>query len=121
MVEKRILVVDDDENFHSFLRDALVEEGYEVKSAYDGDGCLKVLSGFDPDLILLDINMPGMDGFETCEKVSEISHAPIIFLSALRTSGTMDKVIDSRAIHYLSKPIRIHELLDKVHAILDDA
>jgi len=63
--------------------------------------------------------MPGIDGFETCEKISKLSSAPVVFMSALVSTGTMDKILDSNAVYYLSKPIRLHDLLDKINAILN--
>lgn len=118
MAATKILIVDDDKDFHSFIRDALLASGFDVSSAYTGEECLEKLSDVNPDLILLDMNMPGIDGFETCEKVSKLSSAPIIFMSALVSTGTMDKILDSNAVYYLSKPIRLHDLLEKINAIL---
>ena len=115
----KIFIVDDDKDFHSYIRDALLASDFDVTSAYSGEECIEKLSACNPDLVLLDMNMPGINGFQTCEKISKMVDVPIIFMSALVSSGTMDKIIQSDAVYYLSKPIRLHDLLDKIYAILN--
>jgi DNA-binding response OmpR family regulator len=114
----RILIVDDDPAIRKFIRANLTARGYEVLLAFDGEEGLQVLEKELPDLIILDIMMPKVDGLEVCRRVREWSKIPIIMLSA--QDGEMDKVscLDYGADDYLTKPFSLKELLSRIKAVL---
>lgn len=113
-----ILVIDDEEDVVGFLKDALEDEGYSVLAAYGGEEALGVAREGSPDLVLLDIMMPGVDGYTVCRVLREELNVPIILLTA-RQSET-DKVFGfgMGADDYVVKPFGIGELLARVHAHL---
>jgi DNA-binding response OmpR family regulator len=114
----RILIVDDDAGIRKFVRANLEAREYGVFMAADGQEGLQVLEKELPDLMLLDIMMPKLDGFEVCRRVREWSKVPIIMLSA--RDGEMDKVkcLDCGADDYLTKPFSLIELLSRIKAVL---
>jgi DNA-binding response OmpR family regulator len=114
----RILIVDDDAGIRKFVRANLEAREYGVLMAMDGQEGLQVLERELPDLMLLDIMMPKLDGFEVCKRVREWSKIPIIMLSA--RDGEMDKVkcLDCGADDYLTKPFSLIELLSRIKAVL---
>ncbi|MGE5672265.1 MAG: response regulator transcription factor [Mycobacterium leprae] len=115
---KRILVVDDDQKILKALDQALRKEGYEVCRAADGEEALEIAHQTEPDLIVLDIMLPRLDGFEVCAKLRALSNVPILILSA--RGEEMDKVVGFNvgADDYLTKPFRLSELVLRVRAIL---
>jgi DNA-binding response OmpR family regulator len=114
----RILIVDDDPSIRKFVRANLEARGYMVTTAEDGNAALHVCDKEVPDLIILDIIMPEMDGFEVCRRVRKNSPIPIIMLSA--REGEMDKqmCLECGADEYLTKPFSLRELLSTVERIL---
>lgn len=117
-VKKKILLVDDNEFNNDITTDLLLDEGYEVISAESGEVALDILNNFTPDLILLDIIMPGIDGFETCRKIKRIEaikNIPIIFLSGLQDSVNKTEGFDAGGIDYLSKPFDLSELKSRIN------
>ena len=88
--KQRILITDDDENIVELISLYLAKEGYEVKSASDGREALAALDSFKPSLIVLDVMMPEMDGYEVCREVRKTSTTPIIMLTA--KGETFDKI-----------------------------
>jgi len=118
MSGKRILVVDDDLKICKFLVSFLAREGYEVYSAQDGDEALAKFREVDPHLIILDVMMPGKDGYEVCKAIRETSQVPIIFLSA--KGEIEDRVLGlaTGSDDYLTKPFDNAELLLRIEAIL---
>ncbi|MCL2202571.1 MAG: response regulator transcription factor [Defluviitaleaceae bacterium] len=114
----KILVIDDETKIVDILSYNLKREGYETLTAHDGEAGLKLALGENPDLILLDIMMPKMDGYEVCKRVREVSQVPIIMLTA-RADET-DKVLsfDLGADDYVVKPFGMRELLKRVMANL---
>lgn len=114
----KILVVDDEEDVVEFLRPYLRDEGYEVVEAYDGQEALMVNLSESPDLIILDIMMPGLDGFEICKKIRANSLVPIIMLTA--KGEDVDKVVglEVGADDYIVKPFNPRELIARVKAVL---
>jgi DNA-binding response OmpR family regulator len=118
MKSSRILIVDDDPSIRKFIRANLEARDYEVLQAADGESALNILEKDQPDLIILDIMMPKMDGFEVCRRVREWSKIPIIMLSA--RDGEMDKVscLDCGADDYMTKPFSLKELLSRIMAVL---
>jgi DNA-binding response OmpR family regulator len=118
MKAQQILIVDDDPAICKFVKANLEARNYEVLLAADGEEALDVLDHELPDLILLDIMMPKIDGFEVCRRIREWSNIPIIMLSA--REGEMDKVkcLDCGADDYLTKPFSLRELLSRIKAVL---
>lgn len=116
---QRILVVDDDAKITSFLRRALVLEGYEVMVANGGPEALRSLTEHIPDLIILDIMMPQVDGLEVCRRVRAAGDdVPILFLTARDTVADRVKGLDTGADDYLVKPFALEELLARSRALL---
>jgi two-component system cell cycle response regulator len=119
MDTKKILVVDDQPGNVFLLQDRLSREGFEVITAYDGTSGIKVAREQNPDLILLDIMMPGIDGFEVCREISSndfTNHIPIILVTALNSSEDTQKGFDCGAFDYIKKPFNKIELLARVKA-----
>ncbi|MDY6784280.1 MAG: response regulator [Cyanobacteriota bacterium] len=116
-----ILVVDDNPTNIQVLFDVLSESGYRVAIAKSGEAALKRLASYHPDLILLDVMMPGMDGFETCQRLKsgpETYNIPVIFMTAL--SDAVDKVkgLSLGAVDYITKPIQHEETLARIRVHL---
>jgi DNA-binding response OmpR family regulator len=107
----RILIVDDDPSILKFVRANLEARGYQVLLAADGKEAILQAEKEKPDLLILDIVMPGMDGFEVCRKIREKSSAPIIMLSAREGEGDKEKCEACGATDYLTKPFVLRELL----------
>ena len=108
---QRILVVDDDISIRNFIHVNLEARGYQVLTAPDGEEAIKVAEKEKPDLIILDIVMPGMDGFAVCQKIREESNVPVIMLSAREGEGDKEKCVACGANDYLTKPFVLRELL----------
>jgi two-component system KDP operon response regulator KdpE len=118
MKPTQILIVDDDPSIRKFVRANLEARNYGVLLAGDGEEGLQIVEKELPDLIILDIMMPQMDGFEVCRRVREWSQIPIIMLSARDDEDDKVKCLDSGADDYLTKPFSLKELLSRIKAIL---
>jgi len=118
-MKRRILVVEDDASLARVISDNLIYEGFEVALANDGRRALKERQTFKPDLVLLDVMLPGMDGFEICRRLSEEQSRTAIIMLTARDQKT-DKVHGLRlgADDYITKPFTLDELLARVHAVL---
>lgn len=118
MSEGRILVVDDDPQIRRVMKATLVARRYEVVEARTGEEAMAVLPLETPNLVLLDMNMPGMGGLETCRAIRECSEVPVIMLTV--RSDEKDKVaaLDAGADDYVTKPFGIEELLARIRAAL---
>lgn len=114
----KILVVDDDVNIAELLRIYLDKDGYEVEMAHDGPSALSKFKEFSPDLVLLDIMLPGMDGKQVCREIRKESKTPIIMITA--KGETFDKVLllELGADDYIVKPFDTKEVLARVKAVL---
>ena len=117
----KILLVDDEPDIVDFIKYNLEKEGYLVATAYNGVECLSIAKSFLPDLILLDVMMPEMDGIETCvelRKCNVLKGVVIAFLSARSEDFTKVAGLDSGADDYITKPIKPRLLMSKVKALL---
>jgi DNA-binding response OmpR family regulator len=114
----RVLVVEDDAEIADVLRRSLRQEGYEVKTSTDGIDALDVATGFVPDLVVLDLGLPRLDGVEVCRRLRAEGDVPILMLTA--RAETEDRVggLDSGADDYLVKPFERTELLARIRALL---
>jgi len=118
-VGKKILVVDDDPAFLRLVEQVLTQKGYEVLSAGSGEKGLRLLFVHRPDMVLLDVVMPGMDGWQTCSRIRDISDIPIIMLTGKQKSEEdIVRGLDYGADEYLIKPVGSKELVARVRAIL---
>ena len=116
----KILIVDDDPDIIEILRYNLSLAGYEVKAASNGKEAIKKAKIFIPEIILLDVMMPEMDGIEACRLIREISslnNSRIIFLSARNEDYTQLSAFDAGADDYISKPVKPKILLKKISSI----
>ena len=114
----RILVVDDDPEIVSFIKRGLIYEGYSVDTAVDGTEALTKARDKEPDLVILDIMMPGIDGVEVSKRLRQASDVPILMLTAKGTVADRVEGLDSGADDYLVKPFAFDELLARVRALL---
>lgn len=117
-MEARILFVDDEKAIIDFVSYNLKRQGYEVHCAQNGEDALKLFERYSFDLAILDIMLPGMDGYEICRAIRKHSNIPVMFLSARDTE--LDKVLglEIGADDYLAKPFGVRELLARVKALL---
>jgi DNA-binding response OmpR family regulator len=116
---QRILVIEDDQLITRMLEDNLRYEGFEVQSVSNGNRALPAIRAFAPNLILLDLMLPGLDGFEICRTISESpSRIPIIILSARSQSADKVKGLRLGADDYITKPFTVDELLARIDAVL---
>jgi two-component system, OmpR family, KDP operon response regulator KdpE len=113
-----ILVVDDESQIRRVLRTTLTAEGYTIAEASDGTEALEKVRTIKPDLILLDMNMPGLDGLQTCREIRSDSEVPIIMLTVRSAEKDKVRALDAGADDYVVKPFGIQELLARVRALL---
>ena len=115
---QKILIVDDDENISELISLYLTKEFYDTKIVHDGEEALRQFRLFSPNLILLDLMLPGIDGYQVCREIRQQSSVPIIMLSA--KGEVFDKVLglELGADDYISKPFRVRELLARVKSVL---
>ncbi|MEA4911908.1 MAG: response regulator transcription factor [Oscillospiraceae bacterium] len=118
MSKVRILVVDDEKNICELLRLYLEKEGYDVLIAYNGADAVRLVREKNPSLVLLDIMMPGIDGWEACRQIREFSKVPLIMLTA--KGETFDKVmgLELGADDYIVKPFETKEVVARIKAVL---
>jgi len=114
----RILVVDDEPETIKYVSSNLRARGYDVLTAEDGRAGLKAFSEKLVDLIIMDVMMPGLDGFELCRAIREKSDLPIIFLSARGREQDIVRALDIGADDYLTKPFGVQEMLARVRAVI---
>ena len=117
-MDRTILIIEDEQKINDILAFSLGKDGYKTLSAFDGVKGLEMALKENPDLILLDVMLPGMDGFEVCRKVREKSQVPIIMLTA--REDEVDKVLglELGADDYITKPYSMRELTARVKANL---
>lgn len=116
---RKILVVDDEPTLVKLISQILTHRGYEVLTAGDGQEALRLLFANKPDLVLLDVKMPKMDGWQTCSRIRELSDVPIIMLTGKQKSEEdIVRGLDYGADDYLIKPVGSRELVARVQAML---
>ena len=117
-MQHKILIVDDDENICELLRLYLQKDGFDTVVAHDGQTAVKLANSENPDLILLDIMLPGLDGWQVCREIRKTSETPIIMLTA--KSETFDKILglELGADDYVSKPFDTKEVVARIKAVL---
>lgn len=118
MASDLILVVDDEENIRELCRMYLDREGYRVAAAADGEQALRMIKDHQPALVILDLMLPGLDGFEVCRRTRQFSDVPILMLTA--RDDDIDKIVglEVGADDYLTKPFNPREMIARVKAIL---
>ena len=114
----RILVVDDEPRYVRLMEANLISEGYQVLKAYDGQGAVEMVAEDQPDLVLLDVMMPGLNGFGACERIREFSSVPIIMVTAKGEEQDRVHGLEVGADDYIVKPFSATELLARVRAVL---
>jgi len=118
---KRILIVDDEPNVLTVMARALEKGPYELETALDGFEAGMKLSDFRPDLLILDLMMPRVNGFEVCELIrstSNYQHMKILIVTGYASEENITRALEAGADDYLKKPLNIHELQQKVEALL---
>ncbi len=114
----KILVVDDDKKIVKVLVTYLINEGYVTETAYDGLVALRKMDQFNPDIVLLDVMLPGMDGWGVCKEIRRTSNVPIIMLTARDEEGDRIIGLEIGADDYVTKPFSPREVIARIRAIL---
>jgi two-component system response regulator MprA len=117
-MDEKILVIEDEQKIANFLRRGLSYEGFKVETAADGETGLKAARDNMPDLVILDVMLPGLDGFEVARRLRAGGEVPILMLTARDAVPDRVKGLDSGADDYLVKPFAFEELLARVRALL---
>lgn len=117
-MKERILIVDDEPRYVRLMEANLVTEGYQVIKGFDGQQAVDMVAEHHPDLVLLDVMMPHLDGFQACERVREFSQVPIIMVTAKGEEQDRVRGLDLGADDYIVKPFSATELLARVRAVL---
>jgi DNA-binding response OmpR family regulator len=118
MSERRVLVVDDDGDIRGLVRELLERRGFAVSEAKDGREALQEFYSGRPDLVVLDIGMPGMDGWATLERIRELSDVPVVMLTARSAELEKTRGLRAGADDYVTKPFGRQELLARIEALL---
>lgn len=116
MAAHKILVVEDSADVREALEEGLTEEGYSIRAVGDGDEALRVFYEFQPDLVLLDVLLPGTTGFDLCERIRSMSNVPVIILSGLADEREKIRAFEKGADDYVVKGTGMGELLARVSA-----
>jgi two-component system, OmpR family, response regulator MprA len=117
-MKERILIIEDDEGIVRVLRRALTYEGYQVETGLDGESGLAQARDWRPDLVILDLMLPGMDGLEVTQRLRTEGNIPILMLTAKDTITDRVQGLDAGADDYMTKPFDLDELLARVRALL---
>ncbi|WP_129359950.1 MULTISPECIES: MtrAB system response regulator MtrA [Micrococcaceae] len=117
-MKARILVVDDDEALSEMVGIVLTNEGYEPTFCDAGDRAVSAFESYDPDLILLDLMLPGMSGIQVCERIRETSDVPVIMLTAKSDTEDVVRGLEAGADDYIAKPFKPAELLARIRTRL---
>jgi DNA-binding response OmpR family regulator len=117
-IKSKILIIDDDENITELISLYLTKEGYDTKIVQSGSQAFSVFQSYNPNLVILDLMLPGKDGFDVCKEIRQVSNTPIIMLTA--KGETFDKILglELGADDYMVKPFDTKELTARVKAVL---
>lgn len=118
MMAEHILIIEDEQRIADFLRRGLTYEGFQVEMRADGESGLKAARDNPPDLVVLDVMLPGLDGFEVCRRLRAGGAVPILMLTAKDSVADRVKGLDSGADDYVVKPFAFEELIARVRALL---
>ena len=118
MSQRRILVVDDDADIRGLVRELLERRGFAVTEAADGKQALQEMYAGRPDLVLLDVSMPGLDGWTTLERIRELSDVPVVMLTARSEELEKTRGLRAGADDYVTKPFGRQELLARIEGLL---
>jgi len=113
-----IMVIDDEPGVRKLLKHCLEPEGYDVITAPDGNAALALMGKCQPDLVVLDISMPGLDGFEVLRLIRQRSNIPVLMLTARREAETVRDALNLGADDYVRKPFHTRELVARIRAKL---
>ncbi len=117
----RILIADDDPQGVELLEAYLASTGYDIRTAADGEEALKVIQEWQPDLVLLDVMMPKISGFQVCKRLrseERTRRIAVLMVTALDQPSDVERAVEAGAEHFLTKPINKAELLRHIHALL---
>ena len=120
---KKILIVDDNEDSRDLVVKVLKNKGYQMVEAVDGEDALEKAESENPDIILLDISIPKLDGYEVTRRLKsreKFRNIPIIALTAHAMKGDKEKALEAGCDGYISKPINVHELPDQIKSYMKD-
>jgi DNA-binding response OmpR family regulator len=115
---KRVLVVEDERTINQAVTDRLVAEGYQVRQTYDGPGAVAAAREWQPDLVVLDVMLPGFDGYEVCRQVQASAPVPVLMVTARDDEPDILVGLGVGADDYLTKPFSMRELVARVRALL---
>ena len=117
MGKARVLVVEDDDSVRESIKDILAENGYDASVASDGTAGIARVERDSPDLVLLDLKLPGVDGFEVCRRIRQFSHVPLIAVSGLSPLEDRTRFLDGGGNDYITKPFKPDELRFRIGPI----
>jgi DNA-binding response OmpR family regulator len=115
---RRILVVEDEPVINGAVTDRLTAEGYDVTQAYDGPGAVQAFADHEPDLVVLDVMLPGFDGHEVCRRIQAVRPVPVLMLTARDDETDILVGLGVGADDYVTKPFRMRELVARIAALL---
>lgn len=119
MEQPRVLLVDDEEEFVSTLAERLMLRGISAETAYNGEAALQMIAATPPDVVVLDVLMPGMNGLAVLQRIkTDYPHLPVILLTGMGTTRDGVEGLRLGAFDYLVKPLKIEELIDKLERAL---
>ena len=113
-----VLLIDDDPDLSIMLRTLLRGQDFQIQAVFSGEEGIKACRESQPDVVILDILMPEMDGWEVCEHIREFSEVPILILSALGSPGSVARALDAGADDYLIKPIHASLLASRLRTLV---